>query len=794
MNNNDTLPAGAVEPGSDEAREAQETESRKALVFDLTSRMKNAKTFWKPVRERILEDIKFAGGDQWQDAEEKEADAASDKFQVNFVQRELNQEVSAIYAKNPTVTCERRKRMEYTVWDGTDGQLQQAQQILQEAAPMMQQIGQAQQILQGEQQNPGSTPPELLLQAQSAVNSIPAPVKMAQAVVNDYQQGLQRKALLDKISETAELVFNYQLDAQQPDFESQMKDLILREKTTGAGFVAVKFQRQNESVMTTSAMRATIIDRLQEINQLLEGKQEDELQPAELETLNLEIASLQKQLQNPQGKLIMEGIVLDFKPTSSILIDPKCRSLFKFLGADWIAEEFQLTPEQIEAQWQVDVTDKAVTYQNGEENANQTNLNTKAGGSDRDNKVSGNWPEKAHACVWVIYDKTTQMQYTICDGYPDFLEEPDSPWPALKGFWPIVALKLTRLEVEENNPKAGITIFGQSAVRLMRPMQEEFNRSQEALREHRIANKPGHICGKDTFDKNDRAALSARGAHDVIPLNNVQPGADVSKVLAPIPTIPIDPALYRTDGLMQMVMLVVGTQQANLGQQQAGEKATGQAIAEQSRISGVSSEVDSLDKFLCELAGIMGEMLFQEMSLETAQKIAGPGGAWANDPKIRQAVNETLTLKIEAGSMGRPNRAMEISNLQTMMPQLVQLAQLMGLSMAPLVKYASKVLEFDFDIDEWLASAQPQQQQGGQGGGGKGLSESLSIKLPDLTTGERAQALQMAGIQATPGAVSTPNATPAPANPTQPQQPGQQQPTAPGAQLVNAQLKKAGAA
>lgn len=787
-----------ADAGTDTARQKQTNESRLALVADLTTRMKDARTFWEPQFERIREDIAFAGGDQWSDAEDKMAGSQSDKYQVNFVQRELNQQVSGIYAKNPDITCERRHRLEYAVWDGTQASLMQAQMILQQFGPQVQQAAQARMMVQTHDdqqaalaqqgQQPQPEPPEIT-QARQVASSLPAPVLQAMQVVNDFQQGLKRKQLYDKIGATAELVLNHQLDEQQPDFESQMKDLVLREKTTGAGFVTIKFQRENEIAQTTSTATADIIERIAHIKGLLAGQESNEQTDSQKGELELELQTLQTAMQEQQEISRKEGVVFDFKPSTSILVDPKCRSLFQFLGADWIAEQLMLTPARVQEIWGVDVTTKAVSYQHGQEAANTTNLNTKAGGNQpKDNAIAGNWPDKAQVCVWIIQDKVAQMKYVICDGYDDFLEEPEAPWPAVRGFWQTVALKLNRIEIEENNPKAGLTIYGQSTVRLLKPMQQEMNRTQEALREHRIANRPSYFCGKDTFDNNDRKAIANRSPHDVIPLNNVGPGADVSKLLAMIPTAPIDQRLYETSGIMQQSLLVTGTQQANLGAQAANEKATGQAIAEQSRIVGVSSETDSLDTFLCELARISGEMLFLEMQQDTVQEIAGPGAVWPQDPPTRADINDALYLKIKAGSMGRPNRAMEIANIQQMMPQLIQLAQLRGLPLDPLVKYVAKILEFGFDVEEWLSSAPaPQPGQGGPQGHGGGASESISIKLSDLTPDERSQALALAGIQATPGASSQPPPTPSPTNTPSP---ASVQPVAPGGGMVQTMLKK----
>lgn len=729
-----------TQPTSTADAEPQVDQSRKALVKQLTDEMIDARRFWGPTMETISEDIKFAGGDQWQDAEDK----LSDKYQVNFIQRELNQEVSAIYAKNPTVTCERIQRLEYTVWDGTEQSLRAAQTAIEAA------LGHDMAVMEAGPEN-GAPPPQ-------------GPPKEAAAIVLDYKKGSEQKKLYDRIARTLEIVFKRQLDSQSPDFESQMKDLVLCEKTTGAAFVAVKFRRENETVPTSSATQATVIDRLQQITQLAAELKEQQNYADDApchEQMRLLVMALANVLQQGAGKTLSEGLIFDFKPPTSVIVDPKCRSLTEFVGADYVAEEFMFTPEKIMEQWKVDVKGKAIQYITGVENKNSVTPRTRAGGETAEKPSDpGDWAPKTEACVWIIHHKRDQMKYVVCHGYDNFLEEPEPPWPEVTGFWTIQALKLSRVIVEKNDPEKGITIYGQSACRLLRPMQEEMNRSQEALREHRYANRPGHVCGKDTFTNNDRRALAGRKAHDCIPLDNIAPGSDASKALVAIPTVEIDPSVYRTDQIMQHAQLVTGQQQANIGQQAANEKATGQAIAEQSRVQSVSSEVDSLDKFQCKLAQIGGEMLLTEMSEESAKEAAGPGGAWPVTQEMRISVMKNLFLTIKAGSAGRPNRGLEISNLQQMMPQLIQLAQAMGLPLDPLVKYAAKVLEFDFDLEEWLAMANPQNSPAGKQ---QGVAESLSIKLSDLNPDERAQALQMAGIK--PGAPPAPPQTKQPAKP-----------------------------
>lgn len=762
------------------------TQSRKALVKEIQDRVRDGRTFWDRVFKQMRKDMAFACGDQWPELINK---ALDDKYKVNFVLRQLNNDVAGIYAKNPEVSCEKRQRLEYTVWDGNPKTLQAAQQAVAAAAQAQQQNAEvfqaAQEHLQaaqaaGQQPDPASVQ---ILQQFSAP-------KEAQAIVADFQAGEQRKALLNKIAATAELLAQKILDDQSPEFENQMKDLLIREKTCGVAYVSIKFRRVMESTPSTSANTSNFVTQFQAIKaKQAELEQDPGYDPSGpvAEELRLMVASLAQSLQAGDQQIQEESIVLDFKPSTSVIVDPKCRCLVEFVGADWVAEEFLMSPEQIQAQWNVNVKGTtAKQYIGGEPSTAAVALVTKAGGrrSKSVTQTASTWGDKSLACVWIVQDKTTQMKYVVCDGYDDFLEEPSKPWPEVSSFWTIGALKFRRVEVEENKPVEGVTIYGQSDVSLLRPMQEEMNRSQEALRQHRKANRPRHICGKDTFDKNDRLALASADQHDVVPLNNVPPGGDCSKVLWPVPTIPITPELYQTATVMQQAMLATGTQQAQIGQQGPDEKATGQAIAAQSHATAASSDVDALDKFLSWMVGIIGEMALQEMQESTVKSYVGQGAVWPQGIEARQMALNHLYLKIEAASTGRPNQAQAISNFNAMSQTLIESIRMLGLDPAPVIKYQAKLLDFDkhFDVDEWLATAQPQSGQAQP----KGAAESISMKLSDLTPQERAQALQMAGIQPTPGAVTAP-----PSRPPAPNAPAK--PPA-GKNLPEQQLRRAGAA
>lgn len=660
-----------------------------ALVKYFTDWMRDTRDFWSPVFDQIRKNIDFVGGDQWD-----EGKCSDEHYQVNMTQRQLNQGVASIYAKNPTVTVERKQRLEHTVWDGSLEQLQQAKAQIEQAAM-------------------------LALDAAKAGIGAPAPPAEAAAIVTDYANGLKRKKLADNIAETLEKLITFEMEEQRPDFNGQMKSLVLREKIAGAAFLGVQFQRETETVPNTSQNQTGVIEKMRAIQAKARELQREDATDAEssacAEELRLMTASLETQLQGEDAKVLREGVVFDFKPTTSILVDQACRCLHEFVGAPRIAELFYLTPGQIEEQWQVDVKkDGVVRYG---EDGQELNPKPKKGGKKAKSADanSGEWPDEARACVAIIYDKTKQLRYVICDGYDDFLEEPEMPWPPVKGFWPIVTLKLRRVEVEKNKPNEGLTIYGQSDVDLLRPMQQELNRSQEGKREHRIGNRPGYLFKEGMIDKNEAARISSMPANNGLALKNVPADVDLRSVIIPKVTVPIDPALYEKETVMNDVYLAVGSQAANIGAQGRNEKATGQAIAEQSRIQGVSSEVDEIDKFLTEALRVAGEMLLQGITPETAKRKVGIGAVW---PSTRRAAGmqsdpgvitiddclEQFVVKIEAASSGRANQALDIANFKEMQPMLLAMAQALGLSIEPLLKHAAKIMDFKFDIEAWLAS------------------------------------------------------------------------------------------
>jgi len=626
--------------------------SRAALVQQWQGKVTAAKSHWAKDFERMKEDQAFLGGAQWDGRE------APDKYTANIIQRHINQRVAALYAKNPKVVVRKRRTMDFTQWDGTTDALQSIQMAME----MSQQAG-------------VPMPPEIM------------------NLIADIAQGVQRRSMLEKISKTLEILYDYTLNQQIPPFKVQMKQLVRRVCTTGVGFVKLGFQRVLERSPDDVERINGLTEQISVMERMLADVADDKLEEgrAELEQLRLILADYQQREQ----MVAREGLCFDFPTSTSVIIDPACRHLRTLTGARWIAEEYILPVDTIKEIYAVDLSTagSATSY----DTESKTGI---PGLKERIKSVvtEDGAPEpraKDGKCVWVIWDKTTGQTCTVCEGYVDFLVEPKQPDVFIERFWPVFPLIFNETENEDS-------IYPRSDVHLLKPLQKEYNRCREGLRQHRIANRPKTAVAAGQLDEEDTEKLKNHPANAVITLNALPPNGDVAKLLQPIKNPPIDSALYDTSPVYEDLLRVVGQSDASIGSAQAGVTATGDSIAEQNRTVAIASNVDDLDDMLNELSRAAGQVLFLEMSQESVQKIAGPGAVW---PQLStQDVADELLLEVEAGSSGRPNRATEIANIERLAPLLLQMP---GVKPDWLVKQLIMRLDDRLDPTDAIAAGLP---------------------------------------------------------------------------------------
>lgn len=608
-------PAGAA-PDEDTA-----TDARKALVARWTEAVNQSKAHWKFAFDRMVEDEKFARGQQW--ARDKD----NEKYVANITLRHVTQRVSDLYAKNPTIVAKPTRRLPYRFWDGNAQTLRAAQQIM-----------------------------EAVQSPEGSAQVDPALAQTARLIIRDATDGHNRRRMLTRTGETMEILFERQLENQTHPFKKQMKNLVRRAVAAGVSYVRLDFQRETGLTPETEAEIKDVRHRLamaeRMANEAAEGDIQDE--DADAEKLRLLVQELER-----KDEILHEGLIFDFPHSTRVIPDMKCTNVVGFHGCDWIAIEYPMTTEQVREVYGVDVKD--------EFNARTARPVAEVGEdflTGRANKDAAK-DRSAWATVYEIFSRRDGLVYTVCDGYEDFLTEPHAPNVQLDRFWPVYAYAINEIECE-GDP------FPPSDVRLIRHMQQEVNRARQSVREHRLAARPKIVVPSGVLADNDRNLLRNPSSDGipVLELLGLQPNQKVGDLLQSFQGPGLDPNLYEVATTMDDVQRTVGVQEANLGGT-SNATATESSIAETSRMATSASAIDDLDELLSELAKDASQIMLTEISAQTARELVGPGAVW---PDLSGAeIAKEVHLEVEAGSTGRPNQAQEIQNAERMVPLLLQI-------------------------------------------------------------------------------------------------------------------------
>jgi hypothetical protein len=681
-------------------REApQPKPARAALVKRWLTDIAAARKHWEPDFKRMRRNMEFANGKQWPGQKEED-----DRFMVNLVQRVLKSTVASLYAKNPTVVMKRRKKLDFTIWDGKPETVMQAQQAI--AAI-------------------GMDP------AMQADPNAMALVQQSQALLADVQQGVERRQMLDKIGKTLVVCTEYYLDESEPGFKLQMKQMMRRARTTGVGYVKLDFQREMNLSETQAKSLNEQAEKLATIGRLSADLQDGEIDPyaAEAEELRLAIAALQSEPE----KIVREGLVFGFPHSTRLIPSISTEKLMGWVGSEWVAEEILLTPDRVKEIYNVDLGKSFTAYRTVE--------SSPMGGETR--RIADR--SAGLACVWHVYDKTTGMQLVVCEGHPDFLREPGSPDVFIEQFFPFFAVTFNDMEDEGK-------LFPKSDVELLTHVQKEYNRSKESLRQHRVANRPLYLSPNGAIEDEEVKSLTNYPAHAVIKVNGLEKGRAATDLLAPVQKIGIDPNLYETASLFDDMQRVTGNAEANLGGTGSGT-ATESSIAETSRQGSIGLDSDDLDEMLTALFRACGAVLLTELDEATVKEIAGPGAVW---PTLSRAeVAKEIWLEVKAGSSGRPNQAREAATFERIAPLLVQVP---GISPRWLAETAIRIADDDADMEDAIIDGLPSimaqnamQQpgtgdpatdpnaQGARGGDPQGPSAAGGTSQPQFPSGPPSQ-------------------------------------------------------
>lgn len=648
--------------------ELDQSPSEEQTVKLWLQRIRHAKAHFEPDFKRMRDNMEFAASIQW--AGQTTMD--TEDYVANFIAHHINQKVASLYARDPKCIARQRKRLNYQIWDGTVEQQMGAQMALQSAMMM----------------------------------GMPTPQAMqAQMLLMDIAQGQQWEAMLDKVGKTLEILYGYQCDTQAPSFKFQMKQLVRRVITCCVGFVRLNYVQNFDHVLSSSLTDDSLAFRLKRVKAIMSGIEDDSIQTDDprVEQMRLLLESVQSSVKQGDMTNIEQRLEFDFPAASSIIIDPKCKQLKGFIGAEWVVQQYILPLDTANSYFELR-GDKMVKV--GGEFKQYADDGIELPQPSQDGKPN-DVAKTPLGCFWEVFDLTTKCSFFLCDGWRYYVQGPAPVEPSINRFWPIFSLTFNDVETELGQK---VHIYPPSDVQLLKPMQKETNRTGQELREHRKVNRPFFWGIKGAFSEANLKKMADHETGEYIEMENPLLGANgaqnVVDGMGKWTGIPIDQNLYSRATINEDIVKTVGSNQMQQGQPIRHVAATPAVIQEQARMSDVNSNVDDLDDLLGEMANAGGEMLLRAFSPQTVTRIVGKGAVWPDQQ--REDFLNSLYLDIVASSSGRPNKAVEIANFERIAPILIQAMQ--NPALWPLVEEGLKRLDDRLNLEPFFKAMQLQQQ------------------------------------------------------------------------------------
>lgn len=522
----------------------------------------------------------------------------------------------------------------------------------------------------------------------------------------------------DLFCETLETVLNAHF--RKAKLKQRGKGVVRSALTCSYGVLKVVYQRDFDSDPLIQTRIKDAQDNLARIDALLTAVADDQ-DRASLEAEKQELLETIAGYESGSEPEKLDGLVIDRLLTEHLILDPDTVDFDDIESSAWMCQCVPMSREYVEQTYKIKVNGAAVY-------SDDRRVSHSALGMTSDEKSEGKDDDRV--MVFEIWDARAQRVYTMVDGCPFFIREPYTPVKVGNRWYPFFFLTFSQVDGK---------VVAPSFVDLIEQLQDEHNDIREKERSHREICRPGWITSATVTKKDiERFSLSELG--DIVVLKSDE-GEDIRGKFLPKQYPPIDATLYDTMHVRQDFEEVGGLQDAMRSTFVKAKTATEANIMQESMSSRTAAFRDSVEDFLQEVAQYSAAILLNELTEEQVAEIMGeheqitnelgivvgvnPSYAW---PQLsKEKLSKLIEVKIEAGSTGAPNKGKEQENWQAVLPQVMQIEQMLyqykmqGIDTKPLeILLRETVRRFDDrldaeslipDLTEFIQAQQQAQQQ-----------------------------------------------------------------------------------
>lgn len=448
---------------------------------------------------------------------------------------------------------------------------------------------------------------------------------------------------LDTFCRTLQIVLN-RLFIRNGKLKRRITRTIPSVMTNGVAWLKVTYQRDYRQDPIIQNRIADAQDNLARIRALTAGIERAE---GDTEAKEAELAQQIEALEQQVEVLVEEGLVIDFIADDDILIlDESLTTFSEYPQARAIAHRIWMTVSEFEKRF----GKKPTGTKYGDK---RTEAKDKTKRRDREQFVQ----------VFEIWDRSMQTILTMEFGAKEWARAPYRPERVGRRWYAFFGLYWNEVDGQ---------FYPLSDVEQWTGLQDEYNRMRTQLAQARVENKPGFAYRKGgALTDEDVSNIANRRGRQFVAVSTNSSNAPLQGEMVPFPAIPIDANAYDTTPVLRDFEQTSGASDASRSAIQKAKTATEAEIQAMGMQSRTAYRQDTIEEFIGEMAEYAAEMFLLELTGEQVERIAGPGYVWPAMP--RDEVVDMVSIRIRAGSTGKPNRHQERESWVQLSPMLLQM-------------------------------------------------------------------------------------------------------------------------
>ena len=279
--------------------------------------------------------------------------------------------------------------------------------------------------------------------------------------------------------------------------------------------------------------------------------------------------------------------------------------------------------------------------------------------TDANQKVDDTPADEQFICVIEVWDKENGVVRTTAKGMNRWLREPYAPPHAPQRWYPFYALGFNLTEG---------CWRPLSDVELLMSLQDEYDRTRQNFADVRekavpvlIFRKSGNLTEPDIKNLTDRKNKDTIGVEG-------NPGAPISQDIEWFEGAKIDPAAYDVSIIRNDMDLVSGRSDASRANLIKPKTATEAEIMSEAMQSRVGERRDTHEDMLSEMGEASLEVALRDLTKPEVEQLAGAEAQWPENPESVETIFRMVSVKVRAGSSGKPNQQREREQWGHLMP------------------------------------------------------------------------------------------------------------------------------